>query len=225
MSNTRLLQNIAEVRAKYPGLNHRVKPIINSHVLQGEIKFHGNFNEIAISDSYLICIEIDFDYPLKIPRVFETGNRIPPDFHKMSDGSLCLGVELEMIEYLAKDDNLLSFIQKFVISYLYSYSYFNKYGVMPYGERSHGSMGIIEFLMEKLSLSNQSELLPIITALSSDKFRYNGKKPCPCGSGIRMSDCSHKILLLHPPHYKYARMCKKFLEEMERNEQNEQHHC
>ena len=82
-------------------------------------------------------------------------------------------------------------------------------------------MGIIECLMEKLSLSNQSELLPIITALSSDKFRYNGKKPCPCGSGIRMSDCSHKILLLHPPHYKYARMCKKFLEEMERNEQNE----
>ena len=40
------------------------------------------------------------------------------------------------------------FIERYLLPYLYSYTYYKKYGKVPFGEREHGSFGIISFYKE-----------------------------------------------------------------------------
>lgn len=163
-------------------------------IIEGKIAFNAIFNDVQIEDSYSIRIEVTKYYPFILPITFETGNRIPSDYHKMANNCLCLGVVSELYLKFSNEATLLFYINKFVVEYLYSFSYREKHGEIPYGERSHNSRGILEFFQEYFETKNPNALMYIAESISI-KDKYRGHHQCYCGSGKRIRDChGHKIL-------------------------------
>ena len=74
------------------------------------------------------------------------------------------------------------------MSYFYAASYFKRYGVAPYGERSHGVKGIEEAYMERYRVTDRNVLMHLLLYLTGIQ-RYRGHLECPCGSGKKFRDC------------------------------------
>ena len=82
---------VEELLCKYPGL--RLRPVAASQVIiAGALMFDAEApGKERIEDEYEVEIAIPEQFPKWIPTVRETRGRIPPRFHKLDDGSLCLG--------------------------------------------------------------------------------------------------------------------------------------
>ena len=74
---------------------------------------------------------------------------------------------------------------------MYTYKYYENYGVYPFGERSHGRYGDLEYLKELFNIDNVIPLLNIILFLATSKYR--GHCMCPCGSNKRLRNCHGDI--------------------------------
>ncbi len=72
-----------------------------------------------------------------VPKVQETSNRIPTDFHHYQDDTLCPGAPIAVRQKFKKEPTLVGFVNNCVIPYLYSFSYKSKFGKMPFGELPH----------------------------------------------------------------------------------------
>lgn len=162
--------------------------------LKGFIDFDITHCDTRIIDSYDMEIIISDSYPIKIPVVKEVGCRIMSKFeHIYSDRSLCLATEGNIHIELNPNYDLLDFVEKFVIPFLFSYSYFEKYKVVPYGERSHGLDGIIEFYKDYFNVVDYNAVFKLLD-YTCNKI-YRGHDLCPCGSGKRIRNC-HKDSVL-----------------------------
>ena len=148
-----------------------------------------------IGDEYEIEISIHETFPRQIPSVREIGGRISPTFHKLSDGSLCLGSPTRLLLILAESPSLLRFVEHCVIPYLYGHSYFKRNGVMPFGDLAHGARGLRDDLMAIFRI-NQESAISHFVRLGSMKKRTANKEPCPCGSGRRLGRCHNKTVNL-----------------------------
>jgi hypothetical protein len=146
-----------------------------------------------IRDDYKIEISIHETFPRQIPSVKEIGGRISPTFHKLSDGSLCLGSPARLLLILAESPSLLRFVEHCVIPYLYGHSYFKRNGVMPFGDLAHGAHGLREDLMA-IFRTNRENAIPYFVRLGSMKKRIANKQPCPCGGGRRVGRCHNRIV-------------------------------
>jgi hypothetical protein len=146
-----------------------------------------------IKDEYQIEISIPETFPRQIPSVKEIGGRISRSFHKLSDGSLCLGSPARLMLILAESPSLLRFVERCVIPYLYGHSYFKRNGVMPFGDLDHGAPGLREDLMAIFRTSRESAISHFLR-LGSMKKRIANKEPCPCGSGRRLGRCHNRIV-------------------------------
>ena len=81
----------------------------------------------------------------------------------------------------------------FVEPYYFSYEYFMKYGEFPFGERPHGTLGIVQTYREVFKESDDALILKFIKYIATNNYR--GHLPCPCGSGKRTRNCHGKMLL------------------------------
>lgn len=163
-------------------------------VIEGVLQFKAAFDGFIIEDQYNIKIIIPADYPDSLPLVIETGQRIPPSFHKNPTeygDSLCLEVGTKLKLDFSENPTILFFVNKFVIDYLFSYSYLKKTGHLPYGERPHGVLGIIDFYKEILGISDIRTILDFLKVLASGSFREH---QCICKSGKRTRNCHGKII-------------------------------
>ncbi|TCZ71456.1 hypothetical protein E0485_22660 [Paenibacillus albiflavus] len=152
----------------------------------GDLPFSATYNgNSPIIDQYKIKILLPKDYPKSPPKLMEFGGRIPKSFHTNPDGTLCLGAPLEV--RMKFNGNLLSYVKELVIPYLYSYSYYEKYGDMPFGELSHGGRGILESYQELFVLTSSECVLDLLEILATGKFR--GHLDCPCGSRMKLRKC------------------------------------
>jgi len=122
---------VEELLCKYPGL--RLRPVAAREVIiAGTLLFHAEApDKERIEDEYEIEIAIPESFPKWIPSVRETEGRIPPDFHKLDDGSLCLGSPTRLLLLLSESPSILAFVERCVIPYLYGYSFYKQYGAMP----------------------------------------------------------------------------------------------
>lgn len=127
-------------------------------------------------------------FPERIPRVREMKGRIPPSFHRFTDGSLCLGSPTRLRLARQGCPYIISFVEKCVVPYLYGYSYFEKYGGMPFGELSHEE-GIREDLAELFGVNK--DMVAGFVRLAAMKEGIANKQPCPCGSTLRLGKCHH----------------------------------
>src|SRR5579863_394607 len=133
---------IDELLKEYSGL--RLMGVTNGTVrIAGVLSFvaSGPSTE-RIQDEYQIELAVPENFPARVPAVRETAGRIPPEFHKLTDGALCLGSHTRIRLLMGKDSSLLRFVEKCVIPYLYGRSHFEQYATMPFGELEHGAKGI-----------------------------------------------------------------------------------
>jgi hypothetical protein len=188
--NSSLQQEIEAAICTYAGLEKFEQEGIQG--LTGELSFIASVErKETITASYEIAIFLPILYPDELPKVFSKGHKLDERFeHVNPDGSFCLAVPVEERKLYDIDPTLLGFINNLVVPFLYGYSYFLKYGEHPFGERTHGNNGVLDFYQE---LFGSNDIRKIILTLY--KFSISGYKPhesCPCGSGAKVLRC-HKL--------------------------------
>lgn len=159
------------------------------------MKFEARYRDLeTISDCYAVRIEISADFPHSFPRVWETGHRIPRDYHTYgNDNSLCLGSPLRLLIALGKCPTLLDYVKSCLIPYLYGYSYREKHGRVPFGQLDHGESAVLGEYEELFGVKGAEACLEMLGLLGLKK-RLANKEPCPCGSGRCVGKCHHKTL-------------------------------
>jgi hypothetical protein len=182
---------VEELLRKYPEL--RLQPTKgNETIIAGSFEFSAQTRgQKLISDRYEISISVPLDFPRTTPLVRETARRIPPNFHKLDTGHLCLGSPTRLRLILAESSSLLSFVERCVVPYLYGYSIVESGGVLPFGELSHGARGLRDDLASMIGTDNDLVLLGFVRLLAMKKRKAN-KLPCPCGTGMRLGRCHNR---------------------------------
>ena len=187
-----------ELVQKYPTL--RLEYRDDKNFVTGNLIFSANYQYQRIDDDYLIEMVIPSNYPDSLPTVKDKANRISRDFHKQTDGTLCLGASLALRFNFSKQPSLLGFIEKCVIPYLYAYSYNCKYGSLPYGELAHGWEGILDYYKDLFKIDDSQKILRLVKSLAQNQYMAHSR--CPCGSRKKMRDCHgnliRKLLSLQP---------------------------
>lgn len=144
-----------------------------------------------IRDQFSIEIEVPESFPNRLPFVREVGGRIPKDFHKLTNNCLCLGSPLRLQVMMAKTRSLTSFVEACVLPYLAGYTIFEKSKDMPFGELKHGIPGLYDDYKSLLGVATDEACLRMLGCLSLRK-RIANKRPCFCGSGIRLGHCHNR---------------------------------
>jgi len=147
----------------------------------------------VLEDGYEVELRIPASFPSEPALAFETGGRIPRDFHKLVDGSLCLAAPVELKLKFGPKSTLVEFLERFVIPYLFGFSHLERHGSLPFGELEHGKEGLRQHLSALFGVSDRKAGLEFLR-LSSLKGRPANKEPCPCGSGRRLGRCHHRTV-------------------------------
>ena len=179
VSETRDVQNV------HPALE--LLALSGSTFLRGTVSFDMGSGSRRIEDAYKLTLRFPNDYPASPPVVYETGGAIPSTFeHVFADGSCCLGAPADVRRRFREHRRLRRFIDEQVVPFLYSCSYWKRYGEMPFGELHHGYVGVLQYYMEffRVDLPNTMSLL----RLMADDIAPPLMK-CPCRSGARLRDC------------------------------------
>lgn len=200
---------IQAVLVEQPGLRSTLDAMHKQYQLEGAFVIKAWHDTTYIHDEYAIRIDIPLNFPQSIPVVYEVGNRIPSTYsHRYNNGKLCLAAQIEMESFFDQPRTLLDFVKRYVVSYLFTYSYFEKYGTMPAGERSHGALGEVEFLREYLGMSNDRNIWRFLNTVADHRFVFEPGGKCPCGSGMDMGGCQHQTLLKNTDKLAFLRMCR-----------------
>jgi hypothetical protein len=179
---------IAALLDRYPGL--RLVPSGSMGLqVEGALRFcaSGKKTEV-IEDGFDVRIEAPENFPERMALAWETGGRIPRDYHKLTNGALCLGSRVGLRLQMGGSASLLRFVERCVIPYLYGYSYSVKHGAPPFGELAHGELGSLQDLAGLLGVEDL-DLAFGYCRLAAMKRRRANKQPCPCGSGRRLGRC------------------------------------
>lgn len=196
---------IEDVICKYPSLS--ATKTERGATLKGILVLNAEYNEIPLYDEYEVEIDVPKEFPKLLPSVREKSNLVPAELnHFLTDGSFCLAAQCELIDFANKDQTLTGYIDKYVMNYLYTASYYSRYGEFPFGERSHGVDGIKEAYAERYNCT-QEEVLIAMLCLLSGIIRYRGHDICTCGSGKRLRDCHGQYILrdIQSEFYPYYR--------------------
>lgn len=128
--------------------------------IAGKIYFYRSYNGIKIVDDFSIVIFLKTHIPSIIPKVINLDDKIKniakainkntDELHMNSDGSFCLTVYPKEKSFFANGIfNIQDFFINLLEPYLYWVSFYNKYGRAPWGEYSHGVLGLLEFIAEE----------------------------------------------------------------------------
>jgi hypothetical protein len=190
LCNSKFLGEIPAVLKSFPKL--QAKEISGKTIICGDIDLISDEGEKL--DSYSIEIHPTEDYPGSYPLLFEVSGKIPRniDWHVYSDGHWCLGVPIEEKIDCSYGINLIDFVKKQVLGFLYSQTFRRRNGYF-YRERSHGIIGSFEFYIEYLSLHNVYEVYQALSiATNYAEMKSNAK--CFCGSKRKFRKCHRRLL-------------------------------
>jgi hypothetical protein len=183
--------HFAELVEKYNLLT--LDRIDGAPVVQGLLEFEATHEEIKVRDSFQIKLLIPGDYNKTPPKPYETGGRIPKDFHTYSDDSLCLATSVEIRRKFSETPTLIGFVESLLIPYLFSFSYWQEHGRMPYGELTHGPEGIMQYYLESFNVDSELIVLKFLKLLAIENYR--GHHECPCGSRLKIRQCHGELVL------------------------------
>ncbi len=175
-----------EINRNYPDLLYHECDDYCS--LTGNVMLNHTYNNICMTEQFLINIIIPVNFPYELPKVTELNSRIDKNYpHLYQNGEFCLASNIELKKYLCNNDNICEFIDNYVIPYLYTYKFYEEYGIYPFGERSHGFWGDLEYLGEICGTDNINKLYNIMFYIGH--HRYRGHNLCPCGSNKKIRNC------------------------------------
>jgi hypothetical protein len=168
-------------------------------VLRGRFKFAATSpSHPPLEDAFDLEIEIPAAFPRTLPRVIETGGRIPRlgDYHVNANRTLCLGSPLRLLLRLSAAPTLCAFATTCLVPYLYAISLKLRHGGdLVFGELAHEAPGLIADYMELFHLKSPAQVGAVLKALGQKKRQAN-KQPCPCGCGSRLGRCSFNARVL-----------------------------
>ncbi len=161
-------------------------------VLVGDFKFSAQRgNDPALTESYQLKIEFPETFPRALPKVWETGSKIPRDgkHHTNGDHSLCLGSPIGLLTRIQKKPTHVGFAENVLVPFLYAVTRKLKYGEDFYmGELAHGLPGVIADYADAFGLKDQSQVVKAVECLTRKK-RVANKMPCPCECGLKLGKC------------------------------------
>lgn len=176
----------------YPGM--AVAPAKGgATVLAGTFAFKASWEGVEVKDSYDLRMEL-MAYPEFLPKVFETGGRIPRsiDEHIFEhSGELCLGSELRLRQTLGSKLSLVTFADRCVVPFLYAATRRRSEGRFVLGELKHGSAGLYDDYQAILGLESESAVCAALRILAT-KPKAADRHPCPCGCGRRLIHCEFR---------------------------------
>lgn len=186
------IPGLREFLHDYPLMAPRPRPG-QKPLLTGRFAFiarHPTTGEIQ--DAFDLEIDVPAAFPKDLPRVTETGSRIPRDGEhhvNPSDDTLCLGSPLGLLFKLSADATLNGFAETCLVPYLHAVSYKLRHGgPFPFGELAHGTPGVLTDYRSLFGLREDDQAIEVIRLLGMKKRRAN-KLPCPCRCGYRLGRC------------------------------------
>ena len=184
---------IKAVLERYPSLTAQLNE--DGYVLTGNVTLDKTYNDVPLYETYNLKILVPNTFPSSSPSVFNIGDSMPPGFdHFLNDGSFCLGAQCEIRSFLDEHPTVLEFLDELLMSFLYSASFFRLYGTFPFGERSHGTAGIIEAYKDRYRVEDDRLLAQLLLILIGE-VPYRGHHLCPCGSGKILRNCHGRPVL------------------------------
>lgn len=205
---------IKETKAKYPGLDYTVKDGIGRWM--GDIVLNHIYKNYTINDSFKILIEVPKEYPEVMPKVKEIDNKTEKiaekykgkisgliDLHVFpQEKNACLGAVNELRDKFPVGSPFYQYVENLVVPYFYGLSYFEKNGSWPWGERSHGFLGLFEAYGDRRIETSKEELIFLIKMLRKlnewkDIAFYLNKikksRPCLCPKKEKPFDRCHAV--------------------------------
>ncbi|SKA28862.1 hypothetical protein SAMN02745126_04837 [Enhydrobacter aerosaccus] len=151
----------------------------------------------------------------RVPALYETGGRTNAiaakrgladtrDLHRNPDnGSACVCVKQEEATRFPPSSDLSFFIDGLARDYLYGLAFYDRHGRWPWGERAHGSVGLLEFYADNDEPLTNTDIETIVPYFVREKnwleFDKQLRRPkehraCICGSGEPFGKCHPKAL-------------------------------
>ncbi|RGL11678.1 hypothetical protein DXC81_02530 [Collinsella tanakaei] len=160
----------------------------------GPYALDATYDDIRLAEDFRLQVTVPADYPASLPQVKEVSGALDSSYeHLYSDGTLCLGIQGELLLEQLEKPSLVTLLDGPVRSYLYSYLFHERYGRYPFGDRAHGTAGILQYYEELFEETDPVITIKLLRAVCLD--RYRGHLPCPCGSGIVAKRCHGKDII------------------------------
>ena len=203
----KILGSIEEALGKFQPLMRLIRE-------DGPIVIEGRFqldSSKGFIDAYEVRVELTERFPNQEPTVFEIGGRIPVsnDRHVNPGGNCCITV---WESWLAEDvdHSFGGFINGPMREYFLNQFFFENTGKWRFGERAHGTPGLVEAYAEALDVQPNQEM--VLRYLQSLAGKPKGHLPCPCGSGKILRKCHQTelhALFVRPGQKLAARMLSR----------------
>ena len=183
---------IAELLARYPGL--RLVPSGSMALrVEGTLRFCANGKKTeVIEDGYDVRIEAPEKFPERMALAWETGGRIPPDYHKLTNGALCLGSRVRLAAAdgrVAVASALRRALRDPVPLRLFVFGEARRAAL----RRTWRTASSARSRTWPVCSASRTWLLPsAIACWPRTKRRRANKQPCPCGSGRRLGRCHNR---------------------------------
>ncbi|PIZ44974.1 hypothetical protein COY31_01340 [Candidatus Wolfebacteria bacterium CG_4_10_14_0_2_um_filter_39_18] len=202
-------KEIDEVQIKFSKLK-----LDQQGVWKGIIDIYAEYEGYQINDAFEILIITPSIFPSQPPLMIEIGGRTQAiaKKYKITDlrrlhcnpsqrNTACLCVRQEEKEKFPPGSNLVVFTENLVVPYLYGLSYFEKFGKWPWGEYSHGGLGVLEYHAEDPTEITEQGIRENTKLLRADEnwkeYSKQLRKPssekfCICGSRKPFRKCHKK---------------------------------
>lgn len=195
---------VAEVRVRYPGLE-----LVSRAVLAGRLDLYAQSDAEVVEDQFWVRIEAPATYPHAPPRLYETGGRMRriAEKWKLKDsgrlhvnlgGHACVAPPHLERRKFPPGSRLFTYIESLAIPYLFGLHCLERDGHWPFGESSHGALGIIEAFAsgdQNLSVEDLRGIAADIRAcpdwrpIEIQLRRPSVQRQCPCGSRRPFGEC------------------------------------
>lgn len=178
---------------KYPQLSIKSDGL-DSITLSGSIKVFRAHNGFTVNKLYTLDIVIPIGSNV-LPYVLDTGNHIDSQYphYYATSKQFCLETDSRIALRFIDGFSLVDWVDEFVEPYYFSYEYYQRFGEFPFGERSHGTLGVLESYQDYFSANDIAQAYNILTFVCNSPYR--GHQPCPCGSKRKLRNCHGKKIL------------------------------
>ena len=161
--------------------------------IEGFLKVYRSYNSFVVDKEYLIRISLPIGNE-KLPYITDIDGCIT-NYHKEKNGILCLSTPIEFRLAFIDGFNIIRWMKDFVEPFYFSYEYYKKYEVSPFGDYSHGIKGLLENYAEILEINNKYNIIFFMMALSKQSHYYR-QMFCLCGSGFKARHCHKRVIKL-----------------------------
>ena len=154
LSKENALLQVSELTKQHPLLS--ITESNNSFIrLRGEIDVYRTAFNYTLDRSYHVEIVIPINSS-ELPIVKDLDGIIDSSYpHRYGNGELCLETDSAIRWHFLDGFHLEEWVKEYVEPYFFSYEYYSRFGIFPFGERPHGLEGILDSALIRRSATPQ----------------------------------------------------------------------